>query len=58
MMRRLRLPIPRIDGTDVLLVLGLAVALSGLYLLAGLAWVLLAAGLLVALYGAWRDVRP
>lgn len=56
MMRRARLP--RIDGTDVLMLGGFAVALAGLYLLVGVAWVLLAAGGTVALYGAWRDVRP
>lgn len=41
---------------DLLIVAGVGLALCGLYLLVGIAWCLLAAGILVAGYGAALDV--
>lgn len=50
---------PRITAhiPDALMLIGLATALSGLYLLFGLGWTLLIGGALVAAYGVAADLR-
>jgi Na+/H+ antiporter NhaB len=42
---------------DLLIVAGVGTAIGGLYLLVGLAWTLLAAGIVTAGYGAALDLR-
>lgn len=42
---------------DALILLGLGMAMLGLYLLVGLAWVLLTAGAILAGYGVAADLR-
>lgn len=47
----------RRGAPDGLMLVGAGTALAGLYLLAGLAWVLLATGIVLAVYGAMADLR-
>ena len=42
---------------DALILLGAALAIAGLYLLAGVAWALLVSGLLLGTYGIAADLR-
>lgn len=51
------IPLPKLSVVDLLQLVGLAVALVGLFLLAGIGWTLLVAGLVATVIGALLEVQ-